>query len=82
MKNPAVRVEIVFLDCRHNTRISTVLHSDGLYDFDTYIYQAINGLGLSPDPGDKFEIISYKVFNLSFVENLPPLDPKLYQSKL
>lgn len=81
MEKPSVRVEIVFRDCKHNTRISTVLCSDGLYDFDTYMYQAINGLGFCPDPGDKFEVISYKVFNLSFTENIPPLDPTVFSSK-
>lgn len=78
MKDVKVKVDIRFMDCRHHTVCHAVLASDGLYDFDQYMYEAINSLGLSPDSGDKFEVISYKVYNLCFVhpENLPPLDPR------
>lgn len=62
-----VRVDIRFMDCKHNTVCHAILASEDLYDFDTFMYEAIRELGLCPDPGDKFEIISFKVENLKYV---------------
>lgn len=66
MKDVKVRVEIRFMDLKHHSVCNAILASDGFYDFDQYMYEAINSLGLSPEPGDKFEIISFKVFNTRF----------------
>lgn len=62
-----VRVDIRFMDCKHYTVCHAILASEDLYDFDIFMYEAIHQLGLHPDPGDKFEIISFKVENLKYV---------------
>ena len=80
MKDVKVRVEIRFIDLKHNKVYKVVLVSDGFYDFDQYMYEAIVSIGLKPNLGDKFEVISFKVYNCKFCPpaELPALDKKLY----
>lgn len=81
MKDVKVRVEIRFIDLKHNSICNAVLASDGFYDFDRYMYEAINSLGLRPDPCDKFEVVSFKVYNCKYcpAAELPALDKNLYK---
>lgn len=81
MKDVKVRVEIRFMYLKHHTVHNAVLASDGFYDFDQYMYEAIKSLGLFPDPGDKFEVVSFKVYNCRYcpAAELPALDKNLYK---